>query len=72
MMRAWFGVALLAVSWLLGTHYYCPASWPAWTLVIALGTMFLAHQPGRPLSRGQVGIALVMLLPAVWLLPWPR
>jgi hypothetical protein len=71
MMRAWIGLALLSGSWLLGLGYYHPPHWPAWTVAIVLGTVLLVSKPTRVPSRRELGIALAMLLPAVWLMPWP-
>lgn len=71
MMRAWIGLALLSGSWLLGLSYYQPANWPAWGVVVVLGTVLLASRPARPPARREMGVALAMLLPAVWLMPWP-
>ncbi|HUT95117.1 MAG TPA: hypothetical protein VMY37_37025 [Thermoguttaceae bacterium] len=71
MMRAWIGLALLSGSWLLGLSYYQPANWPAWGVVVVLGTVLLASRPERLPARRDMGVALAMLLPAVWLMPWP-
>ncbi len=71
MIRAWIGLALLSASWLLGVGYYHPPNWPAWTVVVVLGTVLLISKPSRLPSRRELGIALAMLLPALWLMPWP-
>ena len=42
MMRAWIGVALLAVSWLLGMTYYSPANRIAWVAVVVAGVVLLS------------------------------
>ena len=90
MIRAWIGVALLSVSWLLGLSYYHEACWLGrlvrsifglaeaprefligWVVLVPAGTLLLMgsirRMPGRLLS----GIAAMLLLPAVWLAPWP-
>ena len=75
MIRGWLGLALLTASWLLGLHYYQPASWLAWAVAVLLGTILLAGAPaGLPAGlpgRRRSGLALVLLLPAVWFMPWP-
>ena len=71
MKRAWIGLALLSVSWLLGTGCYHPANWTLWTASVVLGTILLASRPTRLPARGEIAVALVMLLPAAWLAPWP-
>jgi len=72
MIRLWLALALLAGSWLLGLHYYRPAGWPAWAASVLAGTLLLAGLPLRLPRRREAGLALLMLLPAVWLLPWPH
>ena len=71
MIRAWIGLALLSASWLLGVGYYHPPKWPAWTVAVVLGTVLLVSKPTRLPSRRELGIALAILLPTVWLMPWP-
>ena len=71
MMRALIGLALLSGSWLMGLGYYHPANWSAWVVLVVLGTVLLASTPTRLPDRRETGIALAMLLPAVWLVPWP-
>ena len=71
MIRAWIGVALLAVSWLLGTGYYFPANRLAWVAVVVAGVALLGGSVGRGPRRREAWIALVLLLPAVWFAPWP-
>jgi len=67
----WAAVALLAGSWLLGLHYYRPASPAGWLLALVAGTLLLAGtRLGLP-RRGEAVAALAMLLPTAWLIPWP-
>jgi hypothetical protein len=70
-MPAWIGLALLSVSWLLGLHYYHAADWRAWALAIAAGTAGLATRRFRPPDWRVSALALLMVLPAIWLMPWP-
>jgi len=71
-MRVWIALALLASSWLWGLSYYEPGNWLTWGAVLIVGTLLLADgqwvRPGAARSR----LALAMLLPAVWFLPWPH
>ncbi len=101
MKRAWFGIALLSGSWLLGLSYYesarlgtC-ADWAGWrqslgaadvplgtTLagliglltwptVVLIGALLLTGLRSRIPDRGTALLALVMVVPACWWLPWP-
>ena len=71
MIGAWIAAALLAVSWLLGLGYYQPPNWVAYALVVALGSILLAARPVRLPENRQIAVALLMLIPAVWFMPWP-
>jgi hypothetical protein len=71
MMRAWIGMALLAVSWLLGRTYYFPANGLAWAAVVAAGAVLLSGSIRPALRRREAWITLLLLLPAVWFAPWP-
>ena len=71
MIRAWIGMALLAVSWLLGLEYYGPANYPAWATVVVLGVVLLSGTIARGPGRRDAWIALALLLPAMWFTPWP-
>ena len=72
MIRPWLALALLAGSWLFGMHYYRPANWIAWAASVLAGTLLLAKMPLRLPGRREARLALLMLLPAVWLVPWPH
>ena len=71
MIRAWTGVALLAVSWLFGLGCYQPASWTRWTLTVALAVVLLGGLLKRLPGRREMGTALALLVPTAWFLPWP-
>src|SRR5574340_697077 len=71
MMRTWIGVALLAVSWLLGTGLFLPASPIAWAVLVMLGACLLSGTMSRQPSRCEVWIAMVLMIPAAWYAPWP-
>ncbi|MHC4401653.1 MAG: hypothetical protein ACYTG0_18435 [Planctomycetota bacterium] len=72
MMRVWTGLALLAISWLLGLHCFQPARWMGFFLAIAAGTALLASRPIRlPIDSRRIAVAVVMLLPAGLFMPWP-
>ncbi|MHC4178685.1 MAG: hypothetical protein ACYSWU_14335, partial [Planctomycetota bacterium] len=70
-LLGWTGVALLAVSWLLGMTYYCPANRLAWVVLVVAGAVLLGGSIKRGPRRREAWIALVLLLPAVWFAPWP-
>lgn len=69
MMRAWIGMALLAVSWLLGMTYYFPANRLAWVAVVLAGAVLLGGSMKRGPRRREACIALLLLLPAVFFAP---
>jgi len=81
-MRMWIGLALLSVSWLLGQSYFVPAAYWAWLGVVVVGTLLLAGvgdcpgfraaKMGLSPSESRLGLACLLLLPAVLLLPWPE
>jgi hypothetical protein len=64
-------VALLAVSWLLGLHYYQPAHGLCWAIAVALGVLLFADRSQCLAARRDLGIAFFALLPAVWFWGWP-
>jgi len=71
MIGPWIGMALLAGSWLFGLSYYHPAATPVWGLAVLLGAALLSGRPERLPPRRAQWAALLMLLPSVWLVPWP-
>ena len=71
MMRTWIGLALLAASWLMGIGFYAPANLPLWTAAVLIGVFLLAERPGRLPPRRQLAVTVALLIPAIWLLPWP-
>ncbi len=71
MTRTCVGVALLASSWLFGLGLYRPESWFYWTAAVGLGTLALWSSKPRMPSRPRCLAALLLVLPAVWLLPLP-
>jgi hypothetical protein len=71
MRRAWIGLALLSGSWLFGLSYYLDVNWVAWAVLVAAGvTLLIGVTMPRP-SRGESLIAAALMLPAIWLAPWP-
>jgi len=71
MMRAWLGIALLAASWLLGLGYYHETDGLAWAILAAAGSALLAGTVRRLPGRAAGGLAVLLVLPAAWLMPWP-
>ena len=71
MKRAWVGVAVLAASWLFGLGYYHQANWVWWAIGIVAGASLFAGVVTRWPGRWESVAAFVMVLPAVWLAPWP-
>ncbi len=70
-MRTWMGVALLAVSWLLGIGYYYPASPIAWAVTVVFGAVLLSGSMGRQPPRRELWLAMALLIPAVCYASWP-
>jgi hypothetical protein len=68
MTRAWIGTAILAGSWLLGRDYFSPAHPLAWAAVVFFSVILLSHTPIRWPGRRQQMLALLLTLPALWLL----
>lgn len=71
MRRAWIAVALLSVSWLFGLSYYHQAHWPVWAALVAVGTLLLTGVDIPRASRGELLAVAALLVPALWLAPWP-
>jgi len=71
MKRAWLGITLLAASWLFGLPYYHAEHWTAWAVLVAVGTLALAGSAARLPGRAACLVALALLAPAAWLMPWP-
>ncbi len=72
-MLDWIALALLSVSWLPGLGYYHGAEGIAWIVIVPAGTFLLGA--GRACARlpawQTLAAALAMIVPAVWLMPWP-
>ena len=64
-------MALLSSSWLFGLSYYHGAEWLAWTILVAAGTGLLIGFNIRKPTAVEAGAAAVMLMPAIFLVPWP-
>jgi len=71
MKRAWIALALLSASWLFGLSYYHQANWIAWAVLVAAGTLLLTGANIRRPSPAEATTAAVLIVPALWLAPWP-
>jgi len=71
MIRHWVALALLSSSWLLGLKYYHEPDWVAWVAVVLVGSALLVRPGVRAPARGTAALAAALLLPALWVLPWP-
>jgi hypothetical protein len=69
--RAWIGLALLSSSWLFGLSYYHSAQWLVWAILVLAGTALLIGVDIRTPVAIESTAAAVLLLPAVFLAPWP-
>ena len=70
-MRIWLATALLACSWLFGLGYFDPVSWVAWVCALAAAVLLLGVTSVRFPRRVDRGLALLLLVPAVWMTPLP-
>lgn len=71
MKRAWIALALLSGSWLFGLSYYHQASWLVWTALVVIGTLLLTGADLPRASRRELIVAAALMVPALWLAPWP-
>ena len=71
MKRRWVGVALLAGSWLFGLQYYDKPDYLVWAICILAGWGLLCGGRWFDAGRLHLGIAAALLVPAVWIAPWP-
>jgi len=70
-LRRWLGVMLLAGSWLPGLGFYQPASFAAWLVLVVAGAIMIAGIALRVPRRAEAIVALLLLLPILWIAPWP-
>jgi len=71
MIRAWIALAMLGGSWLWGLDYYRPANFTMWSVAVGLGVLLLSGAPLRLPRRREGALALALLLPVAWWMPWP-
>jgi len=71
MKRTWIALALLSASWLFGLSYYHQANWPAWAALVVVGTLLLTGVDLLRASRGELIAVAALMVPALWLAPWP-
>ena len=72
MIRNWLAVGLLSASWMWGLEFYTPANGWLWAVSLLGAILLMAESPRRPLGRIDAAIALLLLLPAIWMLGWPH
>ena len=70
-MRVWIAVLLLACSWLFGLGYFNPVNWVAWFCAIAVALVLSGDTRVRFPRSAERGVALLVLLPAMWIVPLP-
>lgn len=70
-MRIWFATAFLASAWLFGLGYFTPVHLVAWIGAVVVAVLLLGDVPVRLPRRGERGLALLLVLPALWLAPFP-
>ena len=71
MTRLWTAIALLAGSWLLGLGYLQPPEHLAWGAAVAAAVPLLAHVPVRLPPARELVLAMALLAPSLWLMPFP-
>jgi hypothetical protein len=70
-VRTWLATALLASAWLAGLGYFDPVNRVAWIGAIAVAVLLLGSLPVRFPRRGERCLALLLLTPALWMVPLP-
>ena len=70
-MRIWLATALLASAWLFGLGYFDPVNLVVWIGALAAAILLLGDVPVRFPRRGERFLALLLLLPALWIVPLP-
>ncbi len=71
MIRGWIATALLAGSWLFGLGYYQPANVAVWFGLFVTAVLLLGDVPVPQLSRRRAVLAVVLILPSAWVVPFP-
>ena len=64
-------MALFSASWLFGLSYYHDANWWAWAMLIVAGSVLLTGVQIRRATKFESVVGAVMLLPVIYLAPWP-
>ena len=70
-MRIWLATALLASAWLFGLGYFDPVNLVAWIGALAAAVLLLGDVPVRFPRRLERCLALLLLIPALWMVPLP-
>ena len=70
-MRGWCAIAILSGSWLLGLGYFQPASPLGWLFLVAAGAVLLSEIPLRLPERRAATSAILMVVPAGFIVPFP-
>ena len=71
MIRAWIAVALLAGSWMFALGYFHPANPLIWAALVACATVLLSGFLKKLPSGRESAIALLLLAPGLFFVPWP-
>jgi len=71
MKFAWIGIALFSASWLFGTSFYHQANYLYWFILIFCGIPFLKEVKCVRPGKSEASIALCILIPSVFWVPWP-
>ena len=62
---------MLSGSGLFGLSYYHQANWVVWAVLVVAGTLSLTGADVRRPSRAEAITAAIVVVPAIWLAPWP-
>ena len=72
MKPAWIGNACLATSWLLGLSYYHQADWLMGSGMVLLGLICMLWLPLPPAARMVALVTGLVVMPSVFIAPWPH
>ena len=71
MIFAWLGIAFFSTSWVFGISYYHQSNFLPWFILVICGIPFLNKIKCILPGKTEAILALFMLIPAIFVIPWP-